>query len=377
MCHSCHKPAKACVCASVARVDNRTGIYVLQHPRERHHAVGTERLARLGLRHARIEVRGPREHRERPAYLPDDIALLYPGGNARELAGLTAAERPANLLVLDGTWTHTRTMYRDWNWLHSLPHVKLTPPRPSQYRIRAEPRAECVSTIEAIVYALQILEPDTRGLEKLLESFSRMIDTQVDLSKKNWNPRPKHRMASASRRRGGLLHCVPAHLIVGYAEFLPRAPGHSAQLVYWTAVRPSTGALFEFVLRPSSDAHASVRLAEAGLAMKLVEAGRTREEFEAAWRQFCTDQDVVAAWNQSTLTLLTYPLPAHRVELKRVYCNFRRVKAGHLDEVVAREGLSFPPMPLQGRAAARLSQAACVAEHLRQQSLVRDLKRLG
>lgn len=114
MCHRCHKPAKACVCASVDPVDNRTGIYVLQHPRERHHAVGTERLARLGLKHAHIEVRGPREHRERPSYLPGDIALLYPAKNARDLATLAPAERPANLLVLDGTWNHARTMYRDW-----------------------------------------------------------------------------------------------------------------------------------------------------------------------------------------------------------------------------------------------------------------------
>ncbi|HHH10935.1 MAG TPA: DTW domain-containing protein, partial [Sorangium sp.] len=48
-CYRCHKPAVTCICARVKRVDNRTKIWLLQHPRERFHPIGTARIARLGL----------------------------------------------------------------------------------------------------------------------------------------------------------------------------------------------------------------------------------------------------------------------------------------------------------------------------------------
>ena len=48
-CYECHKPRGLCVCGNIPRVDNRTSILVLQHPRERLHPIGTARFVRLGL----------------------------------------------------------------------------------------------------------------------------------------------------------------------------------------------------------------------------------------------------------------------------------------------------------------------------------------
>ena len=41
VCYRCHKAAIVCVCDGVERVLNRTGIVILQHPRERFHPIGT------------------------------------------------------------------------------------------------------------------------------------------------------------------------------------------------------------------------------------------------------------------------------------------------------------------------------------------------
>lgn len=176
-CYQCFKPRVTCICASIERVANRTGIIILQHPRERFHAIGTARIARLGLARVRVEWCVP--WADGRAWLPPHTALLYPTAGARDLAVLPADERPRHLVVLDGTWFHAKKIYDAHRWLHDLPHVSLTPSEPSRYRLRSEPKAQYVATVEAIVYALRIIEPQTRGLDGLLRSFSAMIERQA------------------------------------------------------------------------------------------------------------------------------------------------------------------------------------------------------
>jgi tRNA-uridine aminocarboxypropyltransferase len=160
----------------VSPVDNRTAIWILQHKRERHHPIGTARIAELGLLRSRVDV--CYEPPGMPSRL-DGVALLYPGLDSRPLASLEPQERPERLVVLDGTWNHARVMYRDFHWLHTLPRYSIEPEQGSRYRIRKEPRHDCLSTIEAIIEALMILEPETAGLEGLLTAFERMIDRQL------------------------------------------------------------------------------------------------------------------------------------------------------------------------------------------------------
>lgn len=179
-CWTCFKVRALCVCARVPRVRNRTRITILQHPKERFHAIGTARLARLGLERATLHV--PRDVVTRslavPFVPPPGTGLLFPRPGARDLSTLEASERPAGLVVLDGTWSQARKLYRDNAWLTGLPHYVLSPAAPTRYRIRRAPRPSYVSTIEAIVGALSILEPETQGLDGLIAAFDEMIDAQ-------------------------------------------------------------------------------------------------------------------------------------------------------------------------------------------------------
>jgi DTW domain-containing protein YfiP len=170
----------ACLCGAIHAVDNRTPVTILQHPRERFHALGTVRIARLGLARARVEWCAPWEDadviRDR---LPSGAALLYPGPTARDLAALPAAEHPRHLVAIDGTWFLAKKIYDAHAWLRTLPHVALTPQRPSGYHgLRREPQAHCLATVEAIVDALRIIEPETVGFDGLLEAFATMLARQ-------------------------------------------------------------------------------------------------------------------------------------------------------------------------------------------------------
>jgi DTW domain-containing protein YfiP len=178
-CYACFKPQVACICATIEPVANRTGIVILQHPRERFHPIGTTRIARLALRRVRVESCAPWTDGDPVrARLPGDAALLYPTTGALDLTALPSAVRPRHLVLLDATWFHAKKMYDAHAWLRSLPRVSLTPSRPSAYRIRRQPRPHCIGTLEAIVDALRILEPDTQGLDGLLRSFDAMIARQ-------------------------------------------------------------------------------------------------------------------------------------------------------------------------------------------------------
>jgi DTW domain-containing protein YfiP len=186
-CYRCFKPEVVCICDTIERVANRTGIVILQHPRERFHPIGTVRIARLALANVRVEPCAPwLDSSAIQARLPRHTSLLYPAPGARNLATLSVNERPRHLALLDGTWFHTKKIYDAHGWLRQLPHVSLTPSEPSRYRLRREPKERYVATIEAIVYALRLLEPQTPGIDGLLRSFARMIDRQTA-----WAPLPQ------------------------------------------------------------------------------------------------------------------------------------------------------------------------------------------
>jgi DTW domain-containing protein YfiP len=182
-CYRCCRPAVACICGDVVTVGNRTPVVIVQHPRERRHPFGTVRIARLGLRRIDVHVasRMLADRAVCPPCAPPGAALLFPGHDAPPLR----ADAPLSaLVVVDGTWPTARRLLRDNAWLQQLPRVRLDPARPGRYRIRRAPRpAYQLSTIEAVVEALRILEPDTRGLDDLLAAFDRMIERQLALAR--------------------------------------------------------------------------------------------------------------------------------------------------------------------------------------------------
>jgi DTW domain-containing protein YfiP len=201
-CGACFKPLPHCICALIEPVSNRTFVSILQHPRERFHAIGTARIAELGLERSRIVV--PRDCFTRSLEQPFDVApgtgLLFPHPDARLLEDLAEHERPSGLVVLDGTWSQARRLYGANPWLHALPHFALSPPAPTRYRIRKAPRREFVSTLEAIVRALEILEPETEGATGLLDVFDAMIDRQIEHQGRN--PRRRNRGVPAADAGG-------------------------------------------------------------------------------------------------------------------------------------------------------------------------------
>jgi len=62
-----------------------------------------------------------------------------------------------------------------------LPRVSFQPETVSRYRIRKEPDEYALSTLEAIVYALSVLEGNVDTYQPLLDSMDWMIEKQIEL----------------------------------------------------------------------------------------------------------------------------------------------------------------------------------------------------
>src|SRR6185295_10478417 len=172
MCGRCRRPLSVCYCGALPRIETETRVVILQHPRERDMPIGTARMASLCLPRAELHV-GVRWGDSLPLgrALRDPARppiLLYPGPGAADI--LRAPPRgPVTLIVVDGTWSQARTVVRDNPVLQELSH----------YRIRREPRAEYVSTIEALMHVLGALEGDPARFRSLLDPLRAMVDAQL------------------------------------------------------------------------------------------------------------------------------------------------------------------------------------------------------
>jgi DTW domain-containing protein YfiP len=182
VCQNCRRPVSVCYCQYLTRIETETRIVLLQHPLERDMPIGTARMASLCLPNSELLIGVDWQNSPSLARLLADPerppVLLYPGKDARDLHRSPIAS-PVTLIVMDGTWTNTRKMVRRNPILRHLPRVTFQPDHPSEYRIRREPDARFVSTIEALMYVLGVIEGNAARFQGLMLPFQKMIDTQL------------------------------------------------------------------------------------------------------------------------------------------------------------------------------------------------------
>lgn len=178
-CERCLRPEKHCLCALIPRLGSRTRVLILQHPSEVNHALNTARLAALGLKNAQLLVGEVFEDLARQLNIPGYQArLLFPGEAATALSAQSDEQPPTLLVVPDGTWRKARKLLHLNPLLAALPRVTLSDAPSSRYRLRKAPDPDALSTLEAIVHALQTLEPAT-SFDALLRPFDALIEGQI------------------------------------------------------------------------------------------------------------------------------------------------------------------------------------------------------
>jgi DTW domain-containing protein len=180
-CARCLRPRVTCLCALVQPTDHRTEVLVLQHPQEQRQAKNSVALLRLSLARCDVVVGDRFESQALQGLLHrpgQQTWLLYPDVPAAPAT--TPSDRspagPVRLVVIDATWRKSLRMLLEHPPLAGLPRLSLPSPAPTRYRaIRAARRADQVSTLEATVQALTMLERETFDAAPLLEAFGRFV----------------------------------------------------------------------------------------------------------------------------------------------------------------------------------------------------------
>lgn len=367
-CYQCFRPISLCFCQAIPQIDNRTDVLILQHVGERFHPFNTARIVQQALRHCQIIV----DHNQRLAAhslpIQASAGLLYPRANAPLLTELTAAERPDQLVIIDGTWHQAKTIVRDVPQLRDMPCYRLAPSTPGQYRIRREPNAQSLSTLEATVAALRALEPDTVGLDQLLSAFHQMVKGQLEHPAGHVTWRQNNQRQSGSRHLPHALLQNAGNLVVAYGESTPGRFGPRTATpspVNWVAQRLGTAERFSCRLRqqpPLSDATLQhMRLSAADFDVAI-----SQEEFCQRWNQFLRRHDVLIVYHPRTCQLLQHIEAAQPrcLVLKSIFGK-RQAGCHSLEELLAVEGVALPTSEAKSRASQRLDMAVALIEHLR------------
>jgi DTW domain-containing protein YfiP len=372
VCGACGRPERVCLCAHVTRVTSRTKVIVLQHPREADVPIGTVRLLELGLdgleRHVGVTFGEDHPVRRSIAEAADPPVLLFPGPSAKDL-GRDPPQTPVTLVAIDGTWWQAQKLLRKNPFLAALPRYSLAPEVPSRYRIRREPAAHCVSTIEAIVHALSVLE-GRADFAPLLGPFDALVEHQLAFARgtaaRRQRLRPKARRPP---RFATLLRERHADFVVGYGEAnaWPRGTplGATPEVVHWAAERPATGETFEAFIAPRRD-FAPTFTHHTGIERKHVEGGESFASFAERWARFLRPTDLLCGWGFYSSELLRVEGAAlpDRVDLRRVALDVLRNRPGDVVRCASVLGESLAVTAVPGRTGLRLSALAAVLRGL-------------
>ena len=367
-CYICFRPLELCYCDSIPRVSNRTQVLILQHVAERFHPFNTARIVKHGLRRCQIVVGHNSDFASGDLPVEPDAVLLYPEEDATSGIRYHVGPPPRQLIVVDGTWHQAKTIVRDCRQLQTLPRLRLAPAQPGRYRIRREPTPQSLSTVEATVQALSRLEPETPGLDQLLEAFEAMVTAQMARRSREQGTRQKVRSGGDYHKYPRALFLPPSQLVVAYGEAPPKSQEVGADLrqpVNWLAQRMDVNERFEQVLEQAVTLPHRVRehMQLSGIAPEMCS---TRTQFQQEWRQFLKPNDVLVVYHARTAQLLQQAVgPCGRTLVLKSICGKTPAASGSLDEVLRVLGLQ--PLDPWGptRAHHRLAMAVALADHFR------------
>jgi DTW domain-containing protein YfiP len=375
-CTRCLRPSSVCFCHTIAVLPTRTRVLMLQHPRERKVGVGTARLAHLALPNSdlRVGLDFAADPAVQAALAPGAPSyVLFPRMDAIPLGELPR-ERPITLVVIDGTWWQARKLLKLNPAVAALPAVAFTPRRPSGYLIRRQPAEFCVSTIEALAEALEVLEPPGGSFERLLDPFRAMVERQRWYATQVRSQRHRHLAPARPPRRPTLraridaawerLVCVQGEANAWARKDPRREP---PETVHWVACRPASGETFEAVITPRRPL-APATTKHIGLSAEQIRAGGSAEAWQCSWLDFSRPDDLVVTWGSFYRQLAAgdgLALAPGGLELRAAVTQLLRRRLGTVEACAEALGLEVPPLPLAGRGGRRLSALRAVVAALR------------
>lgn len=367
ICLRCRRPRTVCWCDAITQVPSQTRVVFIQHPREAKVPISTCRMAHLSLPNSELHV--GLSALGNPALeslcAQPGVAVLFPSESATDVDALETP--PRTLVVVDGTWSNAKKVVEKCPLLSKLPRLKFFPDQPGNYRIRKEPEAHCLATIEATAFVLGRLEKAPARFTPILTAFDAMVEKQLDYIRENPSS-TRHK----NRRQRNTVRVDPTEplrgrelvVVFGEANAWPlcdplRPQPDDPELVQLVAERLSTGERFERLLRPVRVLGPRVPL---HLDVSAEELGRAadRTEVIAAWKQFVRPGDLQLGWGSFCRDLLEREgaPPEAFLNLRSVLARLVDGRPGSVESLAESLGATLPEG--RGRGTRRLVSLAFV-----------------
>lgn len=191
-CWGCGLKPDICACDLMPRVELQTPIRIVQQIRERSKPTNTARLFATMVPATPILPFGMREppFDDAPLLDPDvEFYNLFLRDDATPIDELPepAPGKKRGFVVLDGTWHQCSRMARRVPVVRDLPCVMLPPGKPSIWRVRTQHDPRGVSTFEATVRLLEIVE-GAEAVRPLVEAFEVITARLLHLKGKLKSP---------------------------------------------------------------------------------------------------------------------------------------------------------------------------------------------
>lgn len=162
VCERCLFTPSTCICGAIKRLTNKVSVVILQHPSEEKIAKNTAKLLNLSLTDCKT-IKG--ENNTDFAMLNslplDSTVLLYPNEHATYLDDTNpkpALSNITHLVVIDGTWKKAYKILQLTPLLTKFKTVSFKQLPQNRYAIRKAPRADSLSTLEAVAHSLLLIE---------------------------------------------------------------------------------------------------------------------------------------------------------------------------------------------------------------------------
>jgi DTW domain-containing protein len=370
VCLRCRRPKSVCWCSAVTQVPSQTRVVFIQHPKEAKVPISTCRMAHLSLPNSELHVGLSAVGNPALEALcaRPGVAVLFPSESATDVEELAAP--PHTLVVVDGTWSNAKKVVEKCPLLSKLPRLKFFPRKPGNYRIRKEPEAHCLATIEAAAFVLERLEKADDRFTPILTAFDAMVERQLSYIQVN----QASRHAGRKRRNSVPFDPVSAirgrELVVVFGEAnawprddVSRPLPDEPELVQLVAERIFTGERFTRLLRPARPLGPRVAAHLDVEARTILEADGRAEVLEA-WKAFAREGELYLGWGGFCRDLLATEgaSPKEFLNLRSVVSAQARAPSGSVESIATGWGAVLPEG--QGRAMRRLEALAFVTRRL-------------
>lgn len=194
-CYHCYRPKSSCMCSYICPIETHTKFIILMHPKEfKKTKNGTGHLTHLSLPNSELfmGIDFSDNARINEIIATHESFILYPSKHAINLSHHNPlaetslhVKKPMAIFLIDSTWACSLKMMRESKNLHELSHISFEPTKRSEFKIKEQPLAYCLSTMESTLTVLELLTKwriemiSHDKLASFLTPFHAMIDYQL------------------------------------------------------------------------------------------------------------------------------------------------------------------------------------------------------